>query len=102
MRSRLKKEDDTVLLNVGSPGEFEDVRLPGSINIPLGALRGRLHELDKDKPIIACCKVSLRGYEAALILEHAGFNDVRVLDGGIAMWPYEKVQLQARGHEFAR
>ena len=37
-------------------------------------------------------KISLRGYEAGLILKHAGFKNVRVLDGGIAMWPYEKVQ----------
>lgn len=90
-REWLQKED-VVLLDVRSPGEFEQVRLPGSINIPLGALRGRLHELDKDKPVIAFCKISLRGYEAGLILKHAGFKDVRVLDGGIAMWPYEKVQ----------
>ena len=90
-REWLQKED-VVLLDVRSPGEFEQMRLPGSINIPLGALRGRLHELDKDKPVIAFCKISLRGYEAGLILKHASFKDVRVLDGGIAMWPYEKVQ----------
>ncbi|HQM49689.1 MAG TPA: FAD-dependent oxidoreductase [Candidatus Hydrogenedentes bacterium] len=88
----MQKKDAAVFLDVRSPGEFEQVRLPGSLNIPLGALRGRLHELDKDKPIVAFCKISLRGYEAGLILKHAGFKDVRVLDGGIAMWPYEKVQ----------
>jgi len=33
--------------------------------------------------------VSLRGYEASLILRHAGFRDVKVMDGGIACWPYE-------------
>ncbi len=88
----MQQKNGVVFLDVRSPAEFEEVRLPGSINIPLGALRGRLHELDKDKPIIAFCKISLRGYEAGLILKHAGFKDVRVLDGGIAMWPYEKVQ----------
>jgi rhodanese-related sulfurtransferase len=87
----MQNRSDVVFLDVRSPAELEEVRLAGSINIPLGALRGRLHELDKDKPLVVFCKISLRGYEAALILKHAGFKDVRVLDGGITMWPYEKV-----------
>ena len=59
--------------------------------IPLGALRGRLDELPKGKEIVTFCKISLRGYEAALILKAAGFERVRVMDGGIAMWPFEKL-----------
>jgi len=66
------------------------VRLPGSTLIPLGALRGRLDELPKDKEVVAFCKISLRGYEAALILKAAGFQKVRVMDGGLVMWPFEK------------
>lgn len=87
-----ERPDELILLDVRSPAEYETVRLPGSINIPLGALRGRLDELDRSKTIIAFCKISLRGYEAALILRHAGFPTVKVLDGGIAMWPYDKTQ----------
>jgi NADPH-dependent 2,4-dienoyl-CoA reductase/sulfur reductase-like enzyme/rhodanese-related sulfurtransferase len=80
-----------VLLDVRSPAEYEQVRLPGTTLIPLGALRERLGELPRDKEIITFCKVSLRGYEAALILKSARFEKVRVMDGGIAMWPYEKL-----------
>ena len=86
-----QQEKDFVFLDVRSPGEYEQVRLPGSVLIPLGALRGRLNELPKDKDIVAFCKISLRGYEAALILKAAGFSNVRVLDGGVATWPYEKI-----------
>jgi rhodanese-related sulfurtransferase len=82
--------EDFVFLDVRSPGEHKQIRLPGSTLIPLGQLRGRSGELPKDKPVVAFCKISLRGYEAALILRNAGFSDVRVMDGGIAMWPYEK------------
>jgi len=88
----LGEKKDFVFLDVRSPAEYEDVRLPGSTLIPLGALRSRLNELPKDKEIITFCKISLRGYEAALILKAAGFKQVRVMDGGIAMWPYEKIQ----------
>ena len=90
VRQMQEEGADFVLLDVRSSGEYEQVRLPGSTLIPLGALRGRLDELPRDKPIVAFCKISLRGYEAALILKHAGFEDVRVMDGGIAMWPFEK------------
>lgn len=82
-----KRGEDFTLLDVRSPAELEQMRIEGSVNIPLGALRGRLDEIDRSKPVIAFCKISLRGYEAALILKKAGFNDVKVMDGGIVMWP---------------
>jgi rhodanese-related sulfurtransferase len=88
----LEERRDFVFLDVRSQGEYDQVRLPGSTLIPLGALRGRLDELPRDKEIVTFCKISLRGYEAALILQAAGFGNVRVMDGGVLMWPYEKEQ----------
>ena len=92
VKRMLDEREDFVFLDVRTPGEYEQVRLPGSTLIPLGALRGRLDELSQDKPIVAFCKISLRGYEAALILKASGFKNARVMDGGIAMWPYDTVQ----------
>ena len=82
---------DMVLLDVSSPQEYAAERLPGSILIPSGALRGRLNELPRDKEIVVFCRLSIRGYEAALMLQAAGFERVRVMDGGVVMWPFEKV-----------
>ena len=64
----------------------------GETLIPLGALRRRLHELpaDKDKEIIVYCKISLRGYEAAAVLEAHGWSNVKVMEGGIVAWPYPR------------
>jgi rhodanese-related sulfurtransferase len=87
----MEAKNGFVFLDVRSPAEHDKVRLPGATLIPLGALRERLGELPRDKEIVTFCKVSLRGYEAALILKAAGFEKVRVMDGGIAMWPYEKL-----------
>lgn len=55
--------------------------IPNSINIPLGQLRKRLHELPKDETIYVYCQVGLRGYLAARILSQHGFR-VKNLDGG--------------------
>jgi NADPH-dependent 2,4-dienoyl-CoA reductase/sulfur reductase-like enzyme/rhodanese-related sulfurtransferase len=82
--------EDFFFLDVRSPQEHAEVRLPKAVLIPLGALRKRMGEIPRDKEIIAFCKVSLRAYEAALILKAAGYEDVKVLDGGVAMWPFEK------------
>lgn len=87
---KIQAGEEFVFLDVRSPQEHAEVRLPKAVLIPLGALRKRLGEIPKNKEIIAFCKVSLRGYEAALILKAAGYGDVKVLDGGVAMWPYEK------------
>ena len=81
---------DFVFLDVRSPGEWDQVRLAGAVNIPLGALRERVNEIEREEEIVTFCKISLRGYEAALILKAAGFEKVRVMDGGVAMWPYDK------------
>jgi len=81
------------LLDVRQPEEFEQMRLGiGETLMPLGALRKRLNELpqDKGKEIICYCKISLRGYEAALVLEGNGWENVKVMEGGVAAWPYPR------------
>ena len=81
------------LLDARGPDEYEGMRLGiGETLIPLGALRKRLAEIpaDKNSEIICFCKISLRGYEAALILEANGWKNVRVMEGGIAAWPYAR------------
>jgi NADPH-dependent 2,4-dienoyl-CoA reductase/sulfur reductase-like enzyme/rhodanese-related sulfurtransferase len=88
VKAQLDAKKDFLFLDVRSPMEFKQEHLPGSTLIPLGELRSRLGELPKDKEIVTFCKVSLRGYEAARILQGAGFTRVRVMDGGVAVWPF--------------
>ncbi len=91
LKRRLDAGEDLFLLDVRSPKEYEEVHLDHSTLIPLGQLRSRVDEVPSDKTVVVFCKISLRGYEAARFLEGCGFDNVIVLDGGIVMWPYEKV-----------
>ena len=91
VKAKIDNNDDCVLLDVRSPGEVEQMRIEPCVHIPLGKLRNSLDKLPKDKEIIAFCKISLRGYEAAIILKNAGFENVKVMDGGLLMWPYKKI-----------
>ncbi len=95
LKAMLDSGEPPVLLDVRTPKEFEEMRLPydSVVHIPLGKLRERANELPKDKEIVCLCKISLRGYEAAKILEGNGLDPrrIRFLDGGIVAWPYEKI-----------
>ena len=90
MEAKKRIDDgDAVLLDVRSPGEFEEVRLAHEVaHIPLGALREKAGSLPRDREILAFCKASLRGYEAQLILQEAGFDRVAFIEGGVVGWPY--------------
>jgi len=88
----IQEKKDFVLLDVRTPSEYQCERLNGATFIPLASLRSRFVELDRNKPVVAFCNYSLRAYEAAIILKHEGFKNVKVLDGGLEMWPYEKLQ----------
>jgi NADPH-dependent 2,4-dienoyl-CoA reductase/sulfur reductase-like enzyme/rhodanese-related sulfurtransferase len=90
---KIKSGEQPFFLDGRGPDEYEVLRLGiGEKYIPLGVLRGRLGELPsaKDAEIICFCKVSLRGYETALILEENGWTNVKVMEGGIIAWPYDR------------
>jgi len=93
VKAKLDAGQTPFILDVRGPDEFEQMRLGiGETLIPLGALRRRLPELpqDKEREIICYCKISLRGYEAALVLEAHDWKNVRVMEGGIMAWPFAR------------
>ena len=90
LRNKLKEKANMLLIDVRNPGEFEEMRLGiGERLIPLGQLRKRIMELpaDKNTEIIVWCKISLRGYEAALILQAHGYKNVKLMEGGVMAGP---------------
>ena len=93
LHEKLIAKKNMFLLDVRNPDEYEQMRIGiGEKLIPLGQLRNRIEELpaDKETEIITWCKISLRGYEAALILQANGYMNVKVLEGGIVVWPFAR------------
>jgi NADPH-dependent 2,4-dienoyl-CoA reductase/sulfur reductase-like enzyme/rhodanese-related sulfurtransferase len=91
LKEKVDNVNDMFILDARDSDEYEQIRLGiGETLIPLGKLRERLHELpqDKNKEIITLCKISLRGYEAAVLLKAYGYTNVKILEGGIAAWPF--------------
>ena len=81
--------EDLLLLDVRTQDEHDTARIPGSVLIPLGALRTRAAEVPRDRRVVAYCRTSLRAWEASRMLAGLGCENIEILDGGILAWPYE-------------
>ncbi len=102
IKSKLDNGEDFILLDVRSPGEWETRRIeaPQARLMPLRELRTKLDELPNDAEIVTFCQASVRAYQAQRILDGAGFETVRFMDGSIAAWPYGI--LSTRPHSVAK
>ena len=90
VKEKLETSKETFqVLDVREKDEVEKKRIPGSVWIPLGELKKRVHELDKSKEIAVHCESGLRSYKACLRLQHEGLKNVRNVDGGMLCWCYD-------------
>ena len=73
------------ILDVRTKIEVAEGMLPNAIAIPLDELRENLARLDPSKATAVVCRSGLRAWLGARILKQNGFEDVRVLPGGMLM-----------------
>lgn len=93
MKKMNAKEVET-LLNEGKKLDIIDVRevdevaagkIPSAVNIPLGLVEFRMHELDKSKEYIMVCRSGGRSGRASELLESRGFKVIN-MTGGMLSW----------------
>ncbi len=82
-------------LDVQMPAEHKKHALPGSVNIPLNALRSSKEQLDINDVYVVYCLEGLESASAVFVLGQYGFDAV-LLDGGIQSIPASEIKkLQA-------
>ncbi|HTK45282.1 MAG TPA: MBL fold metallo-hydrolase [Patescibacteria group bacterium] len=87
-RERDAGGDDGLLLDVRQPIEWQDEGVvPGSRQIFVADLAGRVGELPAGEPVTVFCRSGHRASMAASILERAGREVRLVAEGGAAAWP---------------
>jgi len=86
LKQELDAGKDVFILDVREPFEFAIGRIANSVLIPLGELPRRMEELDRERTIVAHCKMGGRSAKAVEMLRAAGFPHVRNLTGGILAW----------------
>jgi len=86
LRDRL---DEVVVLDVRDEASHFIRSIPGSINIYSAELVMKADQLDKSKEIIIVCKLGKEAYLSSLKLKAMGFENVKILEGGMEAYPYE-------------
>ncbi|MEN8132854.1 MAG: rhodanese-like domain-containing protein [Pseudomonadota bacterium] len=66
--------------------QFEKEHIPGAVNIEWRQVLARLSEFPKDKPILIYCNTGTLSAQAGFALRVAGFDNLRILQGGMREW----------------
>jgi len=82
----LAKEPNTLIVDVRTEAEREQVRIPGSVAVPLADVLKGVAGLPKDKPLLLVCAVGGRSYAAGLYLAQEKYPRIYNLRGGISAW----------------
>lgn len=93
MKEMTAKEVETLLneqkrlsiIDVREVDEVAEGKISGAVNIPLGLVEFRMHELDKSKEYIMVCRSGARSGRATQFLEGRGFNVIN-MTGGMLSW----------------
>lgn len=88
----VRSDKDIILVDVRTPEEYREKRIPGSILLPDYEIRRRAAEVipDRNARIVVYCRSGRRSAEAAKVLKDMGYQNVYDL-GGIIDWPYETI-----------
>ena len=93
--SRLE-EPGAIVLDVRTPPEYQQARLPGAVNIDFygPALRSELEALDREAPVLLYCRSGQRSGNLQPLLAELGFRDVIDVRGGIIAWVQAELPLE--------
>lgn len=79
-------QDNHVLIDVREVEEWEEVRLPNTVNIPLSELGERVGEIPTDTPVVLVCRSGGRSGMAGEMLAANGYDNLINLLEGTMGW----------------
>ncbi len=83
--AKKRLEQGGLLVDVREQEEFDSIRIPGSILVPLSEFNERYEELPKDKNIIMQCRTGARSAKTTDFLLEKGYQAINMA-GGIIEW----------------
>ncbi len=109
LEERLQSEEPPLLLDVREPGEFADLHIPGSINVPRGILEAAVdYGYEETEPalvearqreVVIICRSGRRSALAAWTLRLLGFEQVYSLKTGVKGWnDYDQPLVDSQGN----
>tara|TARA_S200000501_G_C20815556_1_gene740391 strand:- start:787 stop:1095 length:309 start_codon:yes stop_codon:yes gene_type:complete len=88
-RKKILSEENVFILDVRTSEEFEDSRIPNSINIDFynpQNFMSELRKLDKNSKYFVYCRSGVRSANSCTLMVELGFKEVYNLLGGIVEW----------------
>ncbi|MBB6646708.1 rhodanese-like domain-containing protein [Halobellus ruber] len=93
VKDRIDNGDDTQIIDIRSPAQFEQGHIPGAINIPMAELPSRVDEVEWSDDVVVACPIGQSSVQAArLIGSYEGVDDdssVSSMAGGYEAWEYD-------------
>ena len=91
-KKMMSESADFIILDVRTEDEHKEIRIAGSVLLPVSEIKNRAEKEipDKTKLIFVHCKSGRRSASAAKELVSLGYINVYDI-GGISQWPYETV-----------
>jgi len=86
LRSRLSGERPPQVVDVRTPGEWDEEHIEEALLIPLSRLARELDRLPRDREIVCICKTGYRSSIAASLMVNAGYEVVTDVEGGMDAW----------------
>ena len=96
LATHLKTDANLRMLDVRTPGEFDNAHIEGAYNVPLDHLHEHATEVRAAAgPVVLLCQSGRRAQQAEQLLRRSGMANVHVLEGGMNAW-------MSRGHSVRR
>jgi SulP family sulfate permease len=80
------RDDQLAIIDVREPREFKQGHIPQARLIPLPQLISDASDLPPDCKIVCVCRGGRRSIRATYMLQNKGYQNVRVLEGGMLAW----------------
>lgn len=74
------------VVDVREAAEYESERIAGAKLIPLSLFDQRAEAIERGRPVYLLCRSGNRAGKAAERLHRLGYEDVRVVEGGLLAW----------------
>ena len=75
-----------VVIDTRDAGQFTKEHIPGAINLEWRKVLAERTRIPKDKPVLLYCNTGTLSAQAGFALRVAGYENVRILQGGFEAW----------------
>jgi rhodanese-related sulfurtransferase len=75
-----------VLIDARDPAQFAKGHIPGAINMDWRQVLAKRNTIPKNKPVLIYCNTGSLSAQAGFALRVAGWDNVKILQGGMTEW----------------